>query len=220
MRSFIQWLKSLFAPKPKQLPSPDGRELPAVGEHRKIRLAIIVGHTKASPGASLAGTKQCEYQYNTEVAEIMADEARRIGSIDPVIIFRDGVGIEGAYKKAIAEKCDAAIELHFNAFNGRADGTEALCTSDLNDVEFAHIIQNAMCRVFARAGQSRGVKAIAKSARGGGNVHSFPGGVNCLVEPAFGDNPREARMLIDYKVAYASALVQAVNLWATKKDLV
>lgn len=208
-----------FFKKAPALPGSD-RETPAPGEGRFVKLGIIVGHTKAAPGAKLAGTSQYEYHYNTEVAQIMAAEAKRRGNVIPVIITRDRGGISGAYREANKQQCDVVIELHFNAFNGKADGTVTLCTPDLTDVEFAHIVQNAMCRVFGRSGLSRGVKAIARSARGGGNVHAFPQGRNCLVEPFFGDNPREVALAQKLKVDYAHALVHAVIIWATKKDLI
>ena len=161
-----------------------------------------------------------EYDYNTEVARLMEAAARKLGSIQTVICLRDGVGISGAYRKAIEAGADAVIELHFNAFNGAASGTETLCTSDLTDVEFAHIIHGAICKVFSRGGSSRGVKAISRSGRGGQNLHAFPAGVNCLVEPGFGDHRDDAAMLIERREAYAEALIAAVNLWAIKKDLI
>ena len=217
--NFIQWLLSFFKPAHLQLPA-DGRELCGPTEQNKLRLAIIVGHEKKSPGAKLFGTDMYEYQFHTKTAQIMKQEALRSGRIEPVVIFRDGIGIEGTYKKAMAEKCDVAIELHFNAYNGEAFGTSTLCSPDNNDIEFAHMIQNAMCRVFNRNGLSRGVKTLSRGSRGSRNVFSFPNGYNCLIEPAFGDNPKEAKMLIENQEALAVALVQAVLFWAQKKDMI
>lgn len=190
------------------------------GELEKIvKLAIIVGHEKSAQGAKMAPPYGLtEYAYNTTIANKMKDLAP--AHIKPVIIFRDNIGISGTYRKAAELGCDCAIELHFNAFNKKASGSETLCTQNINDSDFAHIVHKKMCEAFGRAGSSRGVKTIARSARAGGNVHGFPEGANCLVEPAFGDNPEEAKLLIEKQDAYAAALIQAVDIWARNIDLV
>ena len=40
--------------------------------------------------------------------------------------------------------------------------------------------------------------------------------VGCLVEPAFCDNPGEAKLLWDNRVAYAKALVEAARAYLDK----
>ncbi len=213
MGIFDFWKKK----KPSQLSG--GHELPSHGERRQIKLGIIVGHDSKAQGAEMPdGTS--EYKFNSEVAELMAKECVRVGAIVPVIIKRDGTDIAGTYKQAEDSKCDAVIELHFNAFNGTASGSEVLSTPDSNDIDFAQIILNAVCSVFERQGSSRGIKTLSRSGRGGGNVHGFPNGTNCLVEPFFGDNPREANMAMARKADYASGLVNAVLVWARKRNLV
>lgn len=136
-------------------------------------------------------------------------------------ILRDDIGIAGAYKIARESLCDCVIELHFNAFDGKAMGTSTLCTPDLSDLAFAKTVHQAMCNLFKRMGRDdRGVKAISKATRGGSNVHGFPGGVNCLVEPVFGDNLAEAKLLLANKDKYAWCLVDAVALWAKQASLI
>lgn len=210
----ISELEKLAAPD-------DGRELPGPDETQQVVLAVIVGHTKADGGAVMFGTKEQEYSYNTRTAKMMTDLAKEHYPFIKVhTIFRDGVGIAGAYAKADKLKADLAIELHFNAANKTAVGTETLCTSAPNDVEFAHIVQKQMCGVFGRTGNSRGVKVIARSARGGSNVHSFPNGANCLVEPFFGDTASEAALANSKQRQYADSLLKAVELYARKADMI
>lgn len=220
----IQWLKSLFTqpalpPPPPVVIKPQPSEeipdlpLPTTGG---IKLGVIVGHTKESPGAALKGTGLYEYQFNTEIASLIKKHAPTWMQVET--IFRDGVGISGAYLKAASIGCDVVIELHFNAYNGTVQGTETLCTQDSDDIEFAHLVQKAVSAVFERPGNSRGVKVISASARGGGNVHAFKQGPNCLIEPFFGDNDLEVIKALAKKDAYAKALVSAVVLYARKKD--
>jgi len=202
-------------------PSGAGPELPSAESKGRVKLAVIVGHEKKAQGAVMAQPfNKSEYEFNTMVAKAMHKYASTLNSeVEVEIIFRDGLGISGAYARARQLLCDAVIELHFNAFNGKVVGTETLTTPDSSDMDFAHIVQKKMCEVFGRDGQSRGVKAISKSARGGGNVHSFPGGVNCLVEPFFGDTHSEASLAMNRLDEYAEALVQAVVLWGRQVDL-
>lgn len=221
-------MSSLFPKKPalpmppKELPKDpkweDGRELEAVDHSPSIRLGIIIGHERKEPGANLVGGGN-EYSYNKEVANLIDKISKESADVDAILIYRDGIGISGAYHQAEELKCDCVIELHFNAYNARVQGTSTLCSFDNNDVEFAHMVHKQICKIFDRDGMSRGVKTLSRNARGGGNVYGFPKGVNCLVEPFFGDNPEDAKMGAQRKAEYARAIVDAVTLWGVKKDL-
>mgnify|MGYP001017083114 CR=1 FL=1 len=189
-------------------PAP-GRETPAPDESIKATLVLVVGHEKRAPGASFA-LGGSEYDYNTKVAALCEDYAKKsYPGMVVKTVFRDGVGISGAYATAKGLNPDACIELHFNAFNGKVAGTETLSTVEDKDKAFAKVIQKAMCKVFGREGDSRGVKVIPKSARGGGNIYSLPGFANCLVEPFFGDNREEAEAALSKQQDYARALIDA-----------
>lgn len=186
-----------------------GRETPAPDEALQATLVLIVGHEKKAPGASFA-LGGSEYDYNTKVAALCEDYAKRTyPGLNVKTVFRDGVGISGAYKAAKGLNPDACIELHFNAFNGKVAGTETLSTVEDKDKAFAKVVQKAMCEVFERGGDSRGVKVIPKNARGGGNIYSLPGFANCLVEPFFGDNREEAQVALNKQKDYARALIDA-----------
>ena len=231
MSKLVAWIKTLFAkknvpvpviPPPVAYPEPSFPELPDADHTGSVHLGIVVGHTRDNGGAIMAKPyNMSEYVYNTVVAKKMKAYAEAVykGSVKVSIFFRDHGGIAEAYGGAILAGCDAVIELHFNAYNGLVTGTETLCTPDNGDVEFAHIIQRGMCTVFGRQAMSRGVKAISRSERGGWSVHSFPPGVNCLVEPFFGDTPSEAVLAMSNQDEYAKGLINSVVLWARKKDL-
>ncbi len=208
-------------PKPEPLdpPGADGRELPSHEEKSPIHLAIIVGHTKDSSGAEMHGTNESEYSFNTKIAEKITKLSQG-SNIKVSTIFRDKIGIAGAYAKANKMSADVCIELHFNGFNGKAFGTSTLCSSFADDIEFAKMVHLFMCRTFERKDASRGVKVIPYSQRGGMSCYSFENGPNCLVEPFFGDNPEEAAMGYAKMDAYASCLLTAVAKWAEKKGII
>lgn len=195
---------------------PDGRELPTHEEKPALHLALIVGHTKESSGAEMHGTRESEYEFNSRIAGIITGMA---DGLKVSTIFRDNIGIKGAYEKANEIAADVCIELHFNAFNKQAFGTSTLCSTFNDDIEFAKIVHMFMCRAFERKDASRGVKVIPFSARGGKSVYSFENGPNCLVEPFFGDNEQEAKLAYLKEEAYATALIHAIKYWSEKKGL-
>lgn len=194
--------KMLNPDNPKELETPPAGQLKSVA-----RLGLIVGHTKRSGGATFALGGN-EYSFNTRVANIAKDYSKRFETFDVEVIFRDVVGISGAYKRAKELNCDVVIELHFNAFNKNVRGTETLTTTHVGDKAFGLEIQKMMCSVFNRGDLSRGLKPIARGDRGGKNVYSYDG-YNCLVEPFFGDNIDEARLAEGQINAYARGLVDA-----------
>lgn len=225
---FRNFLNKFSQPKPKppteeqpqEAPVHTEPELPAEGDHPVIKIGIIVGHEKNKPGADVASPiNSSEYPVNKKIAEQIKAEAEARG-FQCVVILRDGVGIGGAYGKAMREGCDCVIELHFNAFNKKAFGTETLCTKGSDDRAFAKIVQNHLVKCFERTGRGdRGVKALGVSDRGGFSVHSFPTGVNCLVEPFFSDNVSEVDLYLRKRDEYPKALVDAVTEWAKSVDL-
>lgn len=217
-------LKKVPGETPKvELPAP-AESHPSFQAAKSVKLGIIVGHEKNSQGAEFYQKPYTEYKYNTEIARLMESNAPR--TIKPIVIFRDGVGIAGAYQKAFAENCDCVIELHCNAFNGKARGTLVYTSNAAEDVAFSKEIQKVMVAVFGTEGRrvdedyGRGIQVIGASDRGGRNVYSFNGLANCLVEPAFCDEQKDCFLLLNKKEEYAKGLLTGVEIWAKKQGLI
>jgi N-acetylmuramoyl-L-alanine amidase len=206
----------LIAPPKAEIPD---AKLPTLNE-QMVHLGVIVGHSQKDGGAVLAHpSKLNEYQYGKRVAEAIEYKAKGYyPKIKVSVLLRDDIGISGAYDRARGLGCDCVVELHFNAHNGKASGSLTLCTPDGGDVEFAHILHKFICKTFNRVGSSMGVAVIGRSVRGAGNVYAFPEGVNCLLEPFFGDS--EAELGISKLDEYAEAILGGVTQWATKLDLI
>ena len=195
----------------------DDRETPLPDFEGSATLGIIVGHTRKARGAVFNNASfKNEYDYNSKVAEIAEKYANLNfkNVLKTHVIFRDSIGITGAYNKAKEFDCDMVIELHFNAFNSKVSGTETLCTPDVGDKAFAKEMQDMQCNVFKRNGNSRGVKVLSLGARGAKNIYSYPAGYNCLVEPFFGDNPNEARLAYDVQDEYAEQIIESAVKFA------
>jgi len=176
------------------------------------RLAIVVGHTQERQGAfALAPISQNEYPFNKQIAQLMELEAADRGVLAKTF-FRDDVGIEGAYRAAVAFEPDSIIELHFNSFDNPAvRGTETLCAEANPDSErLAKIVQESMVSVFGRSGRSnRGIKMRGPGQRGFTSLSSAPSVPSVLVEPFFASNPGECQLAFNRTAEYAAGLVNA-----------
>lgn len=183
-------------------------------------LALIIGHSKVDGGAEgVAPLNKQEYAYNTEVARIAQLESKAMG-VEIGIFTRDNGGIKGAYSSATKwldsmGKKGAIIELHFNAANGVAVGTETLYADvkdekGVNEKAFAQAIQDEMCRVFSRETKgNRGLKREigAKGERGYSNLSQTVKYPSLIVEPFFGDVKTETKMAVERQKEYAMCLV-------------
>jgi hypothetical protein len=190
-------------------PQPEAPKLK--DEAKVIKLGVVVGHDRAAPGAQFCEPYRgiYEYNFNTEIAHLMQEYAHSRG-VELDVFYRDKVGIGGVYKQLRASECVVVVELHCNAYDGTAYGTETLCSSNNDDKHLATTIQNAICALFGRSGKGdRGIK-ITDSGRGAESCTSFPGKANCLVEPGFCDNKQDAAALMSFKRPYAHALVDAM----------
>lgn len=225
----MKWLMRIFgrlrrkAPISKPVDKPvesvekPVRELPDVDYKFKPKLGLIVGHERSAPGAIMVTTKQSEYFWNDDLAKRVkriADEQR---DMIVEIVYRDGVGREGAAKKVLSLKCDVAMELHFNSFSNPAvRGTEVLSSTYQRDMEFAAHIQKALVECLGRkkADKSdRGVKVLKKGDRAATNVYLMPEIPNCLPEFFFGSSPEDCHLANEKKQDIAQALHDAVLTW-------
>lgn len=183
------------------------------------KLAIIVGHEKKKDGATaMAPLSTSEYPFNKQVAEFMYVYARE-KEIDCKIVFRDGVGIEGAAKVVNDWKADCCIELHFNSASPSAYGTETLHDSDPPESkEFAEIVHRHICELLKRSGKGdRKVKPLKSGDRGHYNLHlvKVP---SCLTEPFFGSNKEDCKLMWANVTGYSRSLVNAVVEFLNKGE--
>lgn len=196
----------------------------------RCKLAIIVAHEKAKPGAwAPKPLEMHEYQYTKMLAFLMKDYFNSLksasfhGSCE--VFFRDEIGIGGAYRNAIRwieeHPLDqvALIENHFNAAplpsKGRAQGTETLYnnTKDLEWVkerDLAEMVQRAV--VDCLETRDRGLKLRPESTGEAGwwNITQTNAYPSILPELFFGDHAEDAAKGMARKHQLARSLVDAV----------
>ncbi|MFM9848675.1 MAG: penicillin-insensitive murein endopeptidase [Hyphomicrobiaceae bacterium] len=176
-------------------------------------LAIVVGHTRIAPGVDgrvppFAADMKFEYPWNSDLAQRMLAYAQSRG-IRCKLFFRDEIGIPGAYREVMRWKPQATLELHFNADEGAARGTETLYKNgNARSRVWAQALQDAMVALYNRTGsQNRGLKPRDPGDRGHESVNQIH--PSALVEPFFGDNTEDARLGVNNKDRQAQVLVDA-----------
>jgi N-acetylmuramoyl-L-alanine amidase len=198
---FIEWLIGMFVKHNK------------VDEKANIDgiLVLIVGHNVRAPGArAVAPLSMNEYQYNKNIVAPACVKYARSKGFTVEVLTKDAMGTQAVGAKAtslvksVGKGC--VIELHFNAFNGQASGTETLYSTKVPGSKlFAQIVQRHMVEVFDRP--NRGLK-LRNSGRGAANLAAV-GVPCCLVEPLFGDNKTDALLMKTKADEYAKSLVNA-----------
>ena len=171
------------------------------------KLAIIVGHTDKAKGASMIPPYDFvqEYEYNTLLAAHIKMLSKELTDFEVKIFFRDDRGIELTYQDVDSWNPGAAIEIHFNAFEGTANGCLTLFGSQPEANLFAHLVHEEVRRVMQN--RDRGTKFTQKPDRGWRSLTggSYP---KILVEPFFGTNLADCERALLRMDRLAHALVR------------
>jgi N-acetylmuramoyl-L-alanine amidase len=183
------------------------------------KVAICVGHSRiGDKGATSVGGVD-EWAYNKKVADLLKSHLRHQGVQSVVFDDYPSESYSGAMDwlgQSIAkEKCDIAIELHFNSYSSsKAEGYEYLhYHTSSNGRRLAECFRKSHSETF-KVQSDRGIKAIESDGRGGGFLRSVPPPA-VICEPFFGSCPKEW-VLFDAKHSlladvYAQAIISYFN---------
>lgn len=193
---FLKWIVSLFnksetptSSKPIEQKPVETKPLPSLGVGIK-KIAVIVGHGNGDSGA-MGWNGMSEFNYNSFVAEMIeqSDTGKEIR-----VFYRGSSGIVGVAAKAIAWNPDMTLELHLNAYNGKAFGCEVLCLkSDSKSAEIGRSFAANFTTAFNRKMRGEfGIKWIGSSDRGYTSLKAVSSAkYSILVEPFFIDSKDE-----------------------------
>jgi N-acetylmuramoyl-L-alanine amidase len=163
------------------------------------KIAVVVGHDSIEQGAFSNILKKSEFSYHSELVKLLPFD----------IYYRP---TKGGYKSKMEELAkeingkgyNLVIELHFNSFNGVANGTEALYfNNSVNGKRWAEIYVDKICSEYNTS--IRGAKVIKHTNERGYWFLKLMDAPAIILEPFFGDN-KEA---IDFKDVnkYAKTLI-------------
>lgn len=196
MKAFFAWIASFF--KKKQVGQEDNSKSPVPPPIKPNyptpgikKIALIVGHGNGDSGA-VGWNRMSEFDYNSFVA----NELVKIGFKDKQlqVFYRGSTGIVGVATKVVAWKPDISIEMHLNAFNGKAAGCEVLCLNGDNEsASLARNFTEHFTKAFNRKTRGDlGVKWIGKEDRGYTSLKALsPIAKSILIESFFIDNKEE-----------------------------
>lgn len=201
------WIKKILGIKePSKTEAPSKPNLPEIPDSsnsstasngsKKLnkKIVLIVGHSPSDSGA-IGWNRVKEFDYNLQVAKML----NKSHGIDYII--RGKGGIAGAALEALSKNPDLILEMHLNAFNGKAKGCCALVLKgDEASAAYARKFTKMFCDKFGRILRSdKGVLWVDKSARGGFSLSVlYPAKAAILLESFFIDNPDEWVSVEDY----------------------
>lgn len=166
--------------------------LPAPGTPQKV--ALCLGHARPVDQGNVGAGGISEEQYNTMLIGMIATKLTLKGIACVIGDFYPGHSYEEAMQwlalHLIRQRCTAAVEFHFNAFDGKASGREVLhWEKSTRGVTLAQSILDAENAAFPDR-VNRGLKPKNHKDRGA----LFLALTHCpaaISEPFFGDNPEE-----------------------------
>lgn len=165
---------------------------------------IICGHgqgkTAYDPGVVNTKLGVTEAQKVRELAKLMAE----YGGKDFNVISEQNV-YDYRSLASLGKGYDSITELHFNAFNGQARGTEVLIQAGLAPYKEDQAILTVLSKYFT----NRGIKKVDWLYNA--NVAAQKGYNYRLVEVAFIDNDQDMAIFEANKVAIAKGLVSAIT---------
>jgi N-acetylmuramoyl-L-alanine amidase len=170
-----------------------------------MNIAIVIGHDSKSPGAFSKYLGMSEYIYHCEVAaslSMVADIYKRPNARGYTAQMQD--------LQEMVKPCDydLIVELHFNSFNGTANGTETVTFhGNARSLGYGKVFNEIISKKYKV--KNRGEKTVTKGGRGFGFLSLMPCDA-IILEPFFGDNGES----LNFKDAKEYAM--AIKEWLLK----
>lgn len=225
-------MKCLFKKKPTdhttpKLPPKPKPTTPSVpqGSPRK-KVAVIVGHTKNSPGATNY-KDDSEYPFNSRIAAKVQNimRSKYANEIEFKVFYRDGIGRKGVAEQVSEWGADVCLELHYNSYKKIAYGCEILIAGDYNlkmNFRAADIFTDVLAEEFGlRERAEDGVKVLRRGDRGYQNLDYINDHrvvqITLLIEPCFANiKTAESAAIFENEDKYARVISEQLYSIATK----
>lgn len=176
------------------------------------KIALIIGHSETSQGASNKNTGVTEFMFNEPFSMLIADLLIEKGFAVNVI-YRDGTYSELPELVNLTE-ADIAISLHCNAFNKKQNGTETLhYIKSKNGKRLAGLLQHEIVQCLGL--HDRGLKPCQAKHQGkagdrGGYLLKHTSMPCVITEPFFIDCDESLALANRKSPELAQAFVNAI----------
>lgn len=172
-----------------------------------MRILIIAGHGGTPYDSGATGNGFQEAKLTREVANLLFTELKNVKTVTPVMFdqSKDAYKVVRAGGSLPLSGIDYVLEIHFNALNGKAYGTEVLVKSNETGVG----TETAICKYMAQLGfTNRGIKrrddlAVMNTVKRNGISPA-------LVEVCFIDSKKDIDIYTKNKVNVAKAIAKGV----------
>ena len=152
-----------------------------------MKVALVVGHKKNSPGACNSNLNICEFEFNDKLVQkidCLVDER-----CATEVVYRDSYRVLPDMVNALNP--DFVVCFHANAFNTHVSGAETLYYyKSKNGKKIAEIFQNRLISTLKL--NDRGIKAKSSEQRGGYMLR-YTNAPCVILEPFFIDNDVECK---------------------------
>ncbi|MGL4252919.1 MAG: N-acetylmuramoyl-L-alanine amidase [Fusobacteriaceae bacterium] len=167
-----------------------------------MNISLSAGHSKTDPGAVNPVTGVTEYMFNYELSVLVQMKLEEMGN--KVTLVHRG-NLNELPNQINKTNSDVHVELHCNAFNSHATGTECLYyTGSKNGRRLGQSIQEEMVKVLRLS--DRGVKESTRE------LILRKTKMPCvIVESGFIDNIEDLKVLMLNKVALAKAIAVGIH---------
>lgn len=172
-----------------------------------MKICIVVGHNHEAQGAENKSFGLTEYAYNLELAQLIVEDLSKDYPVD-LIFDKELTKLPKAINDTNADLC---INLHCNAYNKIASGTETLYYhSSRKGRKLASLVQERVLDALDL--RDRGLKPIDNKDRGGYVLRKTT--MPCIItEPAFIDNDVDCIVLMEEKEKLAKAITEGIRAY-------
>jgi N-acetylmuramoyl-L-alanine amidase len=198
-------LKRILSLLTKEKPLETSSDTPPSLKHDEL-VAICVGHSRRGDKGAVNIKGDSEWKYNSKVAKALKKELKYRGIDSKVYSSYEGKTYREAMDfikdKLKEDGAELALELHFNAYTGRAKGCSMLYNSPNSESKrLAEELQFSVLKDFDTI--DRRTKGLNKGDRGllFAENDYIP---TVLCEPFFGDNRQDCELFSDYRLLASS----------------
>jgi N-acetylmuramoyl-L-alanine amidase len=177
-------------------------------------IAIVVGHTKLSPGACSPFEIECEFEFNSIIAE-------RLSCVADIYYYDSyNLGYTAMVKKNAAKlnkkNYKLVLKLHYNAASPLANGTECLYYfANKKAKKLSEYFCEMFCAKFHTI--NRGAKALVSKKDRGFAAVFYPKATTLLLEPFFGSSKLDVTKMVHNKEEYADMIIEFIEEIKEKK---
>lgn len=184
------------------------------------KIFVIAGHSDTDSGAVATHDYLVkEADYTKKLKYLIVEYFKAFNDSVEVFVDDDKDNLQTVINKInkIIKADDLLIDLHFNAFNGKATGTEVIVPGISSKLE--NSIATEICKQISDILEipNRGVKPESQTARG--RIGILKGvGNRILLEICFIDNPKDYRAYKKHEHMVAMLITNVIEkLWVETK---